>query len=273
MKLDNLSFLSFLFLGVTLCQAGTSEIVANAPSAAAVRPMSTDRPDTTESAYSVPPGFFQVEMSYFDFDRDLSRGSKTETSTWGQINLKAGLTADIDLQLVFDTYQEVRTSSGGNTLRQSGFGDVSVRLKKNLWGNDEGRSALALMPYVTIPTGTELSANAWQGGLIAPFAYEINDRFGFGAMGQVDLVHDADTQGYDLEWLVSATIGMDITDKWGVFVEAVAIAGEDADFIALFNSGVTFALTDNFVLDAGVRIGLNRAAPDIGVFSGVSFRF
>jgi hypothetical protein len=27
------------------------------------------------------------------------------------------------------------------------------------------------------------------------------------------------------------------------------------------------------LLDAGIRIGLNCAAPDLGVFSGVSFRF
>ena len=58
-----------------------------------------------------------------------------------------------------------------------------------------------------------------------------------------------------------------------MYFEAVAVAGEDADFIALFNTGITYAVTDNLVFDAGVRIGLNRPAPDFGVFSGVSFRF
>lgn len=235
--------------------------------------MIMDRPDVTEAAYSVPPGYFQVEASFFDFERDSSDGLRTETTTWGQINFKAGLTASMDLQLVVDTHQEVRTSTAGQTLRQSGFGDVTLRLKKNLWGNDEGRSAFALMPYVSVPTGTDVSANAWQGGLIAPFAYELNDRLGFGAMAQVDMTHDADTQGYDLQWLASATLGMGITDEVGVFIETVAAAGEDADFIALFNTGVTYALTDSLVFDAGVRIGLNSPAPDFGVFSGISFRF
>jgi hypothetical protein len=273
MKLDNLSFLSIVFLGVTLSHAGSSDAVINQGPSANVRPMSTDRPDTTESAYTVPTGMFQVEASFFDYEREATRGSRTETAIWGQVNFKAGLSESMDLQLVFDSYQEVRTSTSGSTLRQSGFGDVTLRLKKNLWGNDEGRSAFALMPYVSIPIGTELSANTWQGGLIAPFAYSLNDRLAFGAMGQVDLVHDADTQGYDLQWLASATLGLEITDRTGLYVEAVAVAGEDADFIALFNTGVTYALTDNLVFDAGVRIGLNRPAPDIGVFSGISFRF
>lgn len=273
MKLDNLSYLLMFFLTATPASAGSADALFTAAAPADIRPMSLDRPDVTESAYSVPPGYFQVEMSFFDFERDASRGTRTETSTWGMMNIKAGLTADMDLQLVFDAHQEIRTSTAGSTLRQSGFGDVILRLKKNLWGNDEGRSAFALMPYVSIPTGTELSANAWQGGLIAPFAYELSDRFGFGAMGQVDMVHDADTQGYDLQWLATATVGMEITDRWGMFVEGVVVAGEDAAFIALFNTGFTFAVTDTLVFDAGVRIGLNRPAPDFGVFSGVSFRF
>jgi len=56
-------------------------------------------------------------------------------------------------------------------------------------------------------------------------------------------------------------------------VELVGVAGASTDFRVLLNSGLTFAVTGNLVFDAGVRIGLNRAAEDIGVFSGMSFRY
>ena len=36
---------------------------------------------------------------------------------------------------------------------------------------------------------------------------------------------------------------------------------------------MTFVVTDNLIFDTGVRIGLNRAAEDFGVFTGVSLRF
>ena len=270
MKLDNLFFLPLVFFGVAVSAPAESPASSfNVHS----RSMSTDRPDTTESAFTVPTGMFQVEMSFLDFERDAGGGLRTEALSWGQMNVKAGLADDMDFQLVFDLYQEERTVSKGATTTLSGFGDVTVRLKKNLWGNDEGRTAMALMPYLRIPTGTELSSDAWQGGLILPFALEINERASFGLMAQMDLVHDDETAGTDVQWLASATVGVALTERWGGFLELVGSSGEDTDFMATFNSGLTFAVTETMVLDAGVRVGLNRAAPDLGLFSGVSFRF
>jgi hypothetical protein len=92
-------------------------------------------------------------------------------------------------------------------------------------------------------------------------------------MGEVDMVHDAQTSGYDLEWLHSATMGVTLTEQLGMYLELVGIAGEDTDYQALFDAGLTFAVTDSLIFDAGVRLGLNRAAPDFGVFTGVSVRF
>ena len=239
----------------------------------AVREMSTDRPDTTESAYTVPKGLFQVEMSLLDFNRDSFDGTTEESWIFGQVNFKVGLAEDMDLQMVFDTYTSVRTRMGNGVEGQDGFGDVTLRLKRNLWGNDGGTTALAIMPFVSIPTETALSRGVWGGGLIIPLAVEISPRVGLGLMAEVDVVHDDERGEYGLEWLTSATLGFGVTDRVGAFVEVVGIASDHADFQALFDAGVTYALTDTFVLDAGVRLGLNRPAPDLGLFTGMSFRF
>ena len=53
----------------------------------------------------------------------------------------------------------------------------------------------------------------------------------------------------------------------------VGIAGTQSDYQALFDTGFTFAVTDNLIFDTGVRIGLNDAAEDFGVFTGMSIRF
>lgn len=267
----NLLVLSLLLLGTVGVLAGAP--VALSSAMPEVRPMSTDRPDTTESAYTVPQGMFQVEMSFFDYSRDTFEGERVESWALGQVNLKAGLAADLDLQVIFNTYEEVRVKGAAGSDRFSGFGDVTVRLKKNLWGNDSGQTALALMPYVTIPTGAEMSSEVWEGGLIVPLAISLTERLSLGLMAQVDIAQDVETGGQDLEWLHSATLGISLTEALGMYVELVGIAGEDADYMALFDAGLTLAVTDNCVFDAGVRIGLNRPAPDFGVFSGVSFRF
>ncbi len=245
------------------------------PGVEPVRKMSTDRPDTTESGYTVPGGMFQVEMSFFDYSRDADATQGTASDQWiyGQVNFKAGLTQGTDLQVIVNSHAIAGESERGDITRTSGFGDITVRLKKNLWGNDSGPSALAIMPYVTIPTHTNVSDEAWAGGLVMPLSITLSDRISLGLMAQTDVVHDAETNGYDLEWLHSATLGVSLTEKLGMYVELVGIAGEDANYQALFDNGFTFAVTDSLVFDAGVRIGMNRAAPDFGVFTGMSARF
>jgi hypothetical protein len=64
-----------------------------------------------------------------------------------------------------------------------------------------------------------------------------------------------------------------LTEKLGVYLELVGIVGQDADYEALFDTGLTLAVTESLVFDAGVRLGMNRAAPDFGVFTGMSVRF
>jgi hypothetical protein len=237
------------------------------------RPMSTDRPDTTESPHTVPEGLFQIEASLFDYSRDHASGLRETQWIYGQVNLKAGLGEHTDLQLIVNSHAVAGVSERGDRSRTTGLGDLTLRLKRNLFGNDGDGPALALMPYLTVPTHTDVSDQAWAGGLILPFGLSLSERVTLGLMAEVDLVHDAETGGHDLEWLHSATLGIGLTERLGSYVELVGIAGNDTAYQGLFNTGLTFALTPSLVLDAGVRIGLNRPAPDFGVFSGVSFRF
>jgi hypothetical protein len=175
--------------------------------------------------------------------------------------------------VILNSHAVAGESERGDATRTSGFGDITVRLKQNLWGNDSGTTALALMPYMTIPTHTKVSDEAWAGGLIMPLSVTLTDRMALGLMIEGDIVHDTDTNGYDLEWLHSATLGFALTETLGMYVEIVGITGQDANYQGIFDAGLTFAVSDSLIFDAGVRIGMNRPAPDLGVFSGVSFRF
>ena len=241
--------------------------------APSVRPMSTDRPDTTESPYTVPAGMFQVEASLFDYSRDHDSGLRQTQWIYGQLNLKAGLGTHTDLQFILNSHAVAGVSERGDSTRTTGFGDITLRLKRNLFGNDSAGPALAIMPYLTVPTHTDVSDQAWAGGLIVPFGLELSERVTLGLMAEVDIVHDAETGGHDLEWLHSATLGFALTERLGCYTELVGIAGQDADYRALFDAGLTLAVTEQLVFDVGVRLGMNRAAEDFGVFSGVSFRF
>ncbi len=240
-----------------------------------MREMSTDRPDQTESPCSVDAGHVQIEMDFINWTHDRSGGETVDSIAFAPVNIKIGLTNNMDLQLVHDSYTHERTRSGGLRSSVHGWGDLTARLKINLWGNDGGDSALALMPFVKIPLGSSAVSNgAVEGGLIIPLAISLSEKAGLGLMTEVDIIADDGGGGHHLEWLNSATIGFDLTEKLGAYVEVVAVVRDNgAPWVGQFDAGLTYGLTDNVQLDCGCNFGLTESAPDYQPFVGLSVRF
>ncbi len=243
-----------------------------------MRALSTDRPDQTESASTVDAGHVQIEMDLVNFrcDRDSPDGTRTEIWNVAPVNLKIGLLNNTDLQILLDNYIAARTrDSAGVTERATGFGDITARLKINLWGNDGGPTALALMPFVKLPLGGSDHRNGeTEGGLIVPFAVSLPSAWGLGLMTEVDFVSDGDG-GHDIEWLNSVTVGCDLTERIGAYLEFVAVVGTAPgfDWQGQVDLGFTFAASDDVQLDLGCNFGVTESAPDFQPFVGVTVRF
>ena len=231
---------------------------------ASMRDLAADRPDTTESPVTVDRGHFQLEASLYDFSRERS----DEVHTFMAMNLKLGIAADTDIQFVWDAWQYDDPAGPANS--RSGSGDLSIRLKHNLWGNDGGTTALAVFPFVTIPGGG-MGSDEWEAGLILPFSMELSDRVGLGLMAEFDWVADGG-RGHDFEFVHSAVLGFDLCDRWGCFAEYVGVLRESS-YEASIASGVTRMVGANLMLDAGLRLGLNDAAEDFGLFTGWTIRY
>jgi hypothetical protein len=238
-----------------------------------MREMSTDRPDVTESPYTVDAGHYQVELSFAEYGRD-NDGPDVEEWSVLPVVLKAGLTYNVDLQLVVTPYIDLDVA--GDSV--SGFGETQLRLKVNLWGNDGpddrfGDSALAVMPFVQFPTGDEDLgfSDQVEGGVIFPFATSLPNEFDLGLMAEFDFVHDDFADEYDLLFVHTAAVGRDLTDELGAYVEYIGVAG-DGDYAAAVGLGATYALSPDVQLDAGVNVGLNDDAEDFRLFTGLSFR-
>lgn len=243
---------------------------------ALLRDMSTDRPDTTESAYTVDAGHFQIELSFADFSYDERDGVTTRALAAAPVLVKAGLFHNVDLQLGLDPYTTIHTEDSGVSDTINGFGDTIIRLKVNLWGNDEGETALAIMPFIKLPTADDnLGNDEVEGGLIVPFAISLPDEISVGLMAELDFNRNASDDGFDLVFVHTATIGRPLWDELGGYLEYAGFAdlNGDADYAAYFDTGLTYALTSDFQFDAGLRLGLTDASDDVGIFTGVSLRF
>jgi hypothetical protein len=254
------------------------------PPIAAARPLSADRPDATESPITVPPGRLQLEMSFLDVSWDVAGSpDRTRTIAIAPVLFKFGLADSIDLQLGVDPYtiERRRPRSGGETAHADGFGDLTIRAKFNLWGNDGGDTALALMPYVKAPTADDdLGNGRVEGGLIVPLAVELPDdsadrSWNLGLMAQWDLVYDEARGDHRNDLVHTIVLGRELSDLWAVFAEYAGAARLDGgeDYRGSLNLGATCAITPDTHLDAGVRIGLTPAAEDLGLFAGIALRF
>lgn len=231
-----------------------------------LREMSTDRPDQTESPYTVDAGHIQIEMDLVSWTRDHG----DDDFTFANTNFKVGLLNNVDLQLVVGAHNSF--SSGGD-----GIGDLETRLKINLWGNDGGKTAFAIMPYVKWPTAREGVGDngSIEGGIILPLGIELTNRMGMGLMYELDFLKDEVGNGYHADHVVTATVSFDLTEKLGMYVEGVAVfpGTSTGDFVAQADIGWTYSPNENLQWDIGAKFGLNDAAPNFNPFLGVSIRF
>jgi hypothetical protein len=280
----SLAFCTLMSLGAPVYAAGGPDksgyTLLNPVPKELMREMSTDRPDQTESAYSVDAGHFQFESDIVSWSRDYDRGAGTvnETGTFGSVNMKVGLLHNTDFQVIIDSYVRSRTTdrSTGATERIGGIGDITPRLKVNLWGNDGGPTALAIMPYVKIPTAKRgLGNNSVEGGVIAPFAAELPWGFGLGAQTELDFMRNDGRSGHHVEWVNSITVGHDIVGALAGYVELFTITSFErgAPWQGFFDVGFTYGLTADIQLDAGCNFGITESAPDYNPFLGITFRF
>jgi hypothetical protein len=92
-------------------------------------------------------------------------------------------------------------------------------------------------------------------------------------MFQADVIRDEADDGYTGALTFTATRGFDLTMRLSAFTETVVTAPFEGDAEAYLNGGFVFEMNDNWYLDAGINIGLNRAAEDTRIFAGTSFRF
>lgn len=244
-----------------------------------LRPLSTDRPDQTESAYSVDAGHFQFEFEVAKatigaVSADGDRSGRELVV--GGVNAKIGLTPRTDLQWVYEgqVISWKRSEATGRQDQQSGAGDVQTRLKVNLWGNDGGPTALALMPYLKWPLSASHIHNGHaEGGLIVPVAVELAPGWSLGGQTQMDWVH-YDPAGHGFEWGNTATLGRDITEQWAGFIEfASRIAPESGlGWQGQIDLGFTWEARPGLQLDFGCYFGVTRSAPDYMPFLGLTWR-
>jgi hypothetical protein len=234
-----------------------------------MREMSPDRPDLTDGPFTVDAGHLQTETTLFQYGRD----GGVKDYSFGETAVRLGLSVNTDLQLIVPFYER---ETGGNVADNSGFGDLTVRLKWNFWGNDGGDTAFGVIPFVKSPTAShDLGNDKVEGGVIFPLSVNLSEHVQFAAMAEFDVAYDENRDDYGVDFVNTVELAVSCTEKVGAYIEIESVAStrSDASWEGYAGTGITFAATDNIVFDAGVVVGLVGAAQDFATFTGVSLRF
>jgi hypothetical protein len=235
-----------------------------------------------ENPYTVDAGHFQLETFMLQYARDRShfQGSTTLRETWsfGPMTLKLGLLNQLDAEVVLSPYTHARyeNMTTGTSTSVSGFGSVTPRVKLNLWGNDGGKNALAIVPFLKIPTHSRgLGNGAVEGGIILPFAQQLPRGWWMVLSPEADCARDVFSDGYHLNLGNTIYFCHQLAGKLSGYADFLSSVSMEkrASWIGIFDFGFSYALKRNAQIDLGLSIGVSAAADDLNPYLGYSFRF
>lgn len=239
-----------------------------------MREMETDRPDVTESAYTVDAGHFQYETDLIRLIKETSDSRQTSTVLINHGNLKIGITGSTAIQIGFETYgiQKQRDLFSGSMQTSSGFGDINFRIKQNLIGNDGGNFVLAVLPYIKFPTSGYDDESRFEGGLIVPMLYKMPGEWKLGFQVEVDRLKDTDQPAMHTELLQTLTISHSIIKG----IDGIAETYYTYDFknhqlANYINAAVEIDVAKDFKIDAGLNYGIQHQSQK-HYFIGASYR-
>lgn len=255
-------------------------------------PLVTDRPDFTEASVTVGRGVSQVEFGY-TYIYHTDDGTSFKTQSLGEPLLRHGIFADwLEFRVALFPIWE-RESSGVDSNTTAGTADLYLGLKFALTPQEGILPEMALVPQMTVPTGSpNLTDDRVLPGVNWLYGWDLTEKLTLAGSTQFNRAVDAAGNTYT-EWAQSLSVGYSLTEQLGAYTEwfgffpagSAAAAVEHSFNPSLpaviatpevehyFNGGFTYLLSDDMQFDIRAGVGLNSAAVDYFLGTGLSVRF
>lgn len=243
-----------------------------------LRSLCPDRPTKSASPCTVDAGHWQVESDIYNVTVQRGAGVTTTTELFTNPTLKFGVTNTVDLEASVTPYEQVTVTDHGITSRASGVGDLFLRAKVALVGDDGGNVGLAISPFVKIPTaGHALGNGAVEGGVTGLLQVNLPDNWSVNFNPEVDVLENAAGGGQHVNAIAVVSLNRPVS-------KTITLSGElwtDSDFdpagtVTQYSADLGAAwipaATPSVQFDGGVNFGLNKATPGVQVYVGISYR-
>ncbi len=250
-----------------------------------LRDFNPDRPTLADGPYTIDAGHVQVEMDFVNYVLDSHNPERAPVriDQWNPapVVVRIGIVDRAEFDVQYDGYLNVRTrdrTSGRlQTSVMSGFGDLTLLTKINLFGNETGTTALAIFPSLKIPTNTAgLGNDAVEGNFALPFNAKLPADFQLGVETEVGFVRNSADTHYIAEFTNVVVLSHPLVFKaLQGYVEffSVVDAEHGTPVTGQVDVGLIYQIGNNMEIDAGCNIGVTRAASDYQPFTGFAIRF
>jgi hypothetical protein len=229
-------------------------------------PIQTDRPSFTAGAALVPQRSLQLEAG-----GKRTRSSSERKFEWGQVLLRYGLIAEIELRLGLNSYNVIDQVDS----QQQGLEDTTIAAKLRLLGEAQGiRPAVSLLPGVTLPSGhSSVSTNDVIPSLSLLLDWSLGGPFSLSSnLGWSKAISAG--ENFD-KFNASLSLGFGLTNRLSGYAEGYvfdreAPQGKTASF---FDTGLIYQITRTLTIDATVGTGLSGTETDYFFGMGLGKRW
>ena len=253
---------------------GSPERAPEADPLGAPRRLDPDRPHFPEASTTVGNGRAMLEAGY----TMTRKGSSFVSEGYPEALLRAGLFADwLEIRVGQSFVGERRTAAGATT-RVDGAQDLYLGAKLALTEQDRWLPAIAVIPQMTVPTGSKaVTAHEVLPGVNVDAAWEVvKDLFGIELLVANNRVRDE--RGVVRQELATGVTGifqltktLELFVEWDAAYPVTRIASTGPRDYAV--SGLVYFITPDFAVDARAGVGLNDRANDVVAGIGFAVRY
>ena len=254
-------------------------LVVATPALADERDYCPTRPGLGTTPCTIAPGRVSVETALADWTLDDQPDQRTDSILIGDTLVRVGLTDSVEAQIGWTPFGTVRTrdKTTGVVDKAGRVGDVTLGFKANLLNPDGSKLSIAVQPFATVPAGrAPVGAGDWGAGVVVPVTYDLNETLNLATTSEVDAAVDGDGNGRHLAYSEVLGLGVKLTKTLTGTIETQVLRDDDpagSTTQALGSASLAWMAQDALQLDVGAVAGLNRAAPDVELYLGVSRRF
>ena len=250
-----------------------------------LRELSSDRPGKSHSSITVDAGHIQIESDFLNYiyDPHGSGGVTTQAYSIGTPIFKLGITNWMDVELglaLFNSLHQFSKSSGDNSnwdVTARGFGDTSLGAKINIFGDDGGDQALAVLPFLKVPTASPGLGNGHaEFTLNVPYTIALSKPWSLTLEPNIGLLRNLDNTDYRGDYGFIANLNRPILIEGLTAAAEVAIdasSEKKAGTRLSFDPSLQYLVSKNLQLDVGIYLGLNTATPRYNAYFGITYRY